>query len=33
LLPGFVLNDGADRVSAEAEAVLRQGAILPLAEI
>jgi tRNA1(Val) A37 N6-methylase TrmN6 len=33
LLPGFVLNDGAGRVSAGAESVLRQGAILPLAEI
>jgi tRNA1(Val) A37 N6-methylase TrmN6 len=33
LLPGFVLNDGAGRVSAGAEAVLREGAILPLAEI
>jgi tRNA1(Val) A37 N6-methylase TrmN6 len=33
LLSGFVLNDGAGRVSPEAESVLRQGAILPLAEI
>jgi tRNA1(Val) A37 N6-methylase TrmN6 len=33
LLPGFVLNDAAGRVSAAAELVLRQGAILPLAEI
>jgi tRNA1(Val) A37 N6-methylase TrmN6 len=33
LLPGFVLDDGAGRVSEAAESVLRQGAILPLAEI
>jgi tRNA1(Val) A37 N6-methylase TrmN6 len=33
LLPGFILNDDAGRASAEAESVLREGAILPLAEI
>jgi tRNA1(Val) A37 N6-methylase TrmN6 len=33
LLPGFLLNDASGRVSPEAESVLRQGAILPLAEI
>jgi tRNA1(Val) A37 N6-methylase TrmN6 len=32
LLPGFVLNDAADRPTAEAEAVLRENAVLPLAE-
>jgi tRNA1(Val) A37 N6-methylase TrmN6 len=32
LLPGLVLNDGSGRPTAEAEAVLRQGAMLPLAE-
>jgi tRNA1(Val) A37 N6-methylase TrmN6 len=31
LLPGFVLNDAAGRSSQDAEAVLRQGASLPLA--
>ena len=33
LLPGFFLNDDEGRPSAEAECVLRAGAILPLAEI
>jgi tRNA1(Val) A37 N6-methylase TrmN6 len=33
LLPGFFLNDVSGRGSPEAEAVLREGAILPLAEI
>jgi tRNA1(Val) A37 N6-methylase TrmN6 len=31
LLVGLVLNDGAGHPTAEAEAVLRQGAVLPLA--
>ena len=31
LLPGFVLTDAAGEPSAEAEAVLREGAVLPLA--
>lgn len=33
LLPGFVLADRAGRPTAQAEAVLRRGAVLPLAEI
>jgi tRNA1(Val) A37 N6-methylase TrmN6 len=33
LLPGFALNDGAGRPTDAAEAVLRAGAMLPLAEI
>jgi tRNA1(Val) A37 N6-methylase TrmN6 len=33
LLPGLALNDRAGRPTAEAEAVLRAGATLPLAEI
>jgi tRNA1(Val) A37 N6-methylase TrmN6 len=33
LLPGFALNDGAGRPTEAAEAVLRAGAVLPLAEI
>lgn len=33
LLPGFVLNDHAGRPTAEAEAVLRGGAALPLSEL
>jgi tRNA1(Val) A37 N6-methylase TrmN6 len=33
LLPGFVLADEAGRASAAAEAVLRRGAVLPLAEL
>jgi tRNA1(Val) A37 N6-methylase TrmN6 len=33
LLPGLVLADRAGRPSAQAEAVLRMGAVLPLAEI
>jgi tRNA1(Val) A37 N6-methylase TrmN6 len=33
LLPGFFLNDVSGRASVEAESVLRQAAILPLAEI
>jgi tRNA1(Val) A37 N6-methylase TrmN6 len=33
LLPGFFLNDDKGRPSVEAECVLREGAILPLAEI
>jgi tRNA1(Val) A37 N6-methylase TrmN6 len=33
LLPGLVLNDRAGRPTAEAEAVLRAGAVLPLGEI
>jgi tRNA1(Val) A37 N6-methylase TrmN6 len=33
LLPGLVLNDCAGRPTAESEAVLRDGAVLPLAEI
>jgi tRNA1(Val) A37 N6-methylase TrmN6 len=32
LLPGFVLNDAAGRPTADAEAVLREGAALPLGE-
>ena len=32
LLPGLVLNDGAGRPTADADAVLRDGAVLPLAE-
>jgi tRNA1(Val) A37 N6-methylase TrmN6 len=31
LLPGFVLTDAAGEPSAEAEAVLRAGGVLPLA--
>jgi tRNA1(Val) A37 N6-methylase TrmN6 len=33
LFPGFFLNDAAGRPTAQAEAVLREGATLPLAEI
>jgi tRNA1(Val) A37 N6-methylase TrmN6 len=33
LLPGLVLNDCAGRPTAESEAVLRDSAVLPLAEI
>jgi tRNA1(Val) A37 N6-methylase TrmN6 len=33
LLPGFFLNDASGRPSKEADSVLRQGAILPLAEV
>jgi tRNA1(Val) A37 N6-methylase TrmN6 len=33
LLPGFVLNDGSGRPTAQAEAVLRAAAALPLGEI
>ena len=33
LLPGLFLNDAAGRPAAEAEAVLREGATLPLAEL
>jgi len=33
LLAGLVLNDGAGHPTAEAEAVLRQGAVLPLARL
>ena len=33
LLPGFFLEDAAGQVSKEAEAVLRQGAMLPLASL
>ncbi len=33
LLPGLVLNDAAGRPTDEAEAVLRGGAVLPLAEV
>ena len=33
LLPGLDLNDASGRPAAEAEAVLRGGAALPLAEI
>ena len=33
LLPGFFLNDASGRTSPEAQSVLRQGAILPLAEL
>ena len=32
LLPGFVLNDGAGRPTAQAEAVLREAAALPFFE-
>jgi tRNA1(Val) A37 N6-methylase TrmN6 len=32
MLPGLVLNDAAGRPTAEAEAVLRTGASLPLGE-
>ena len=31
LLPGFILADDAGRPTAQAEAVLRKGAVLPLA--
>ena len=33
LLPGLVLNDRAGRPTAQAEAVLRGGAALPLSEL
>jgi tRNA1(Val) A37 N6-methylase TrmN6 len=33
LLPGLILNDGAGRATPEAEAVLREGAILSMAKI
>jgi len=33
LLPGLVLNDASGRVSEQADSVLRQGAILPLAQV
>jgi tRNA1(Val) A37 N6-methylase TrmN6 len=33
LLPGLVLNDSAGRPTVESEAVLRAGAVLPLAEV
>jgi hypothetical protein len=32
LLPGLVLADAAGKPSVEAEAILRAGAVLPLAE-
>jgi hypothetical protein len=33
LLPGLILNEGAGRATPEAEAVLREGAILSMAKI